>query len=70
MKVIHFEREDADAFFEAMNEMYPCGKLSRPGDDGEIDYVPGCGSDIRSQTPNTRFGYFVPDDGYYLIVRK
>ena len=70
MKVIHFEKEDAEAFFEAMNEMYPYSKLSRPGDNGEIDYVPGYGSDIRAENPNARFGYFVPNDGYYLIVRK
>ena len=63
MKVSHFEQEDAEAFFGAMNEMYPYGKISVPRKGGGIDYV--ALSDL-----NKRLGYFVPDDGYYLIVRE
>ena len=63
MKVSHFEQEDAEAFFGAMNEMYPYGKISVPGKGGGIDYV--ALGDL-----NKRLGYFVPDDGYYLIVRE
>ena len=63
MKVRVFEKDETDAFFAAMNEMYECGKISRIGHDSEVDY-------IAIAEPAQRLGYFVPDDGYYLIVRE
>lgn len=63
MKVNFFEQDSADDFFSAMNEMYPYAKESRHTGGGAIDYV-------AANKTDKRLGYYIPDDGYYLIVRE
>ena len=63
MKVDFFEKDYADEFFSAMNELYECAKLSVHYDNGMIGYV-------AANETDKRLGYYIPDDGYYLIVRE
>lgn len=63
MKVNFFEKDNANDFFSAMNEMYQCAKVSMRTGGGAIDYV-------AANETDKRLGYYIPDDGYYLIVRE
>ena len=63
MKTDFFELDHADEFFSAMNEMYQCARASKYTGDGVIIYV-------AANETDKRLGYYIPDDGYYLIVRR
>ncbi len=63
MKVNFFDKTHEYEFFAAMNELYPCAKLSKNTDNGIISYV-------AANETDKRLGYFIPEDGYYLIVRE
>ena len=63
MKVKFFEEDQSEEFFAAMNEMYPHGKRSKRTLDGKIEYV-------TTAKPAERLGYFIENDGFYLIIRE